>query len=386
MMMLSRIQTRILLSASALLPHLISAENAFTERFANTTLIIESPPAAESATPGANPVPQFLSQNPTLLQAGLGYVDDVVPKGLFPYKTHSQLWTDGARKERFFATPGVQPLTYTAVDAWLFPTGSITIKNFIIPIDARTPDSTLQRVETRIFVKFATGWQGYSYRWNEAQTDAELLPSFGDAREFNVIDSAGQPATYVWNYPARGQCFACHDRDANVVLGITTTQLNWDYTFPHNSVTQNHLTAFQSIGLFDSELPGPPETLPSRPNHLDQTAPLEARLHSYIATNCGICHRPMGSSGVQNMDFRWETPPALWNALYVPMNKQYPSLSLTSRLQPGNPDASGMVRLTEVGLMPCIGVTVPDPDGVALLREYVQTLQAEQANNLWIMN
>lgn len=364
-------------------PVYLLGEEAFTQRFENTTLLFDSGPAAEVQTPGQNPVPQFLSQNMTLFQAASGQADQVVPKGLFPYQTHAQLWSDGARKERFFATPGTEPLTYTGVDAWQFPEGSITVKNFLIPTDARTPDESLRRVETRIFVRFASGWTGYTYAWNLAQTDAELLPSVGDVRTYEVLDEDGNPATFTWTYPSRNQCFQCHTDAAGVVLGITTPQLNWDYTFPHNGVTQNHLAAFESVGLFQGGLPGAVESLPARPNHLDVNVPLEDRLRSYIASNCSMCHRPGGGTGVDNMDFRWETPPQEWNAINVPLNRNRGGL--TTRLVPGQPDQSAMVRFMEVAFMPFIGVDVPDETGIALLKEYVNSLGESSSKTVWLM-
>ncbi len=364
-------------------PDAIGAQNAFPQRFSNTTLLFDSAPAAEALLPGENPIPQFLSQNTTLLQAALGQAEDVVPAGLFPYETHAQLWSDGARKERFFATPGTEPVTYTAADAWEFPVGSVTVKNFLIPTDARTPDETLRRVETRIFVNFAEGWRGYTYAWNNEQTDAELLPPNGDSRSYEVLDADGNNSTFTWNYPSRNQCFACHTSAAGTVLGITTPQLNWDYTFPHNSVTQNHLQAFESVGLFDGGLPAPADELPARPNHLDASVPTAERLRSYIATNCSMCHRPEGGTGVENMDLRWETLPHQWNVIDIPLNRS--RAGVTTRIVSGDAEASAMVRFMEVGFMPFIGVSVPDEAGIDLLRQYVESLGTEGTTSGWFI-
>jgi len=50
---------------------------------------------------------------------------------------------------------------------WTPPNGSILVKNFRL-------GTTL--VETRLFMHHSDGsWAGYSYQWNDAQTDATLV-------------------------------------------------------------------------------------------------------------------------------------------------------------------------------------------------------------------
>jgi len=50
-----------------------------------------------------------------------------------------------------------------------FPPGSVTMKHFRLGG---------KLVETRFFVRHGDGtWGGYSYEWNDAETDAALLPA-----------------------------------------------------------------------------------------------------------------------------------------------------------------------------------------------------------------
>ena len=39
-----------------------------------------------------------------------------------------------------------------------------------------------RRIETRLLVREQGEWTGYSYQWNDAQTDAELVPAEGRDR------------------------------------------------------------------------------------------------------------------------------------------------------------------------------------------------------------
>lgn len=89
--------------------------------------------------------------------------------GLIPYDVNSPLWSDGAGKERFFAIPNGKTITVNAEGDFVLPTGSVTVKTFSLGGS---------RVETRLFVRHDDGgWAGYTYEWNDAQTDATLLPA-----------------------------------------------------------------------------------------------------------------------------------------------------------------------------------------------------------------
>ena len=52
---------------------------------------------------------------------------------------------------------------------WVLPVGTVMVKSFLF-------DGKL--VETRLFVHFdAANWVGYTYQWNEAQTEATSSPT-----------------------------------------------------------------------------------------------------------------------------------------------------------------------------------------------------------------
>ncbi len=115
-------------------------------------------------------------------------------KGLIPYSVNAPLWSDGAEKERFLALPGdsqiemddvVYPHGPTYPDrGWRFPDGAVLVKTFSLDLKAGDP-ATRKRLETRILQHRkmpgnddeygAQYWFGYTYVWNDEQTDAELL-------------------------------------------------------------------------------------------------------------------------------------------------------------------------------------------------------------------
>ena len=53
-----------------------------------------------------------------------------------------------------------------------------------------------------------TGWVGYGYEWNEAQTEATIAPD-AIATWASMFNTGTR--TVTWNYPSRMDCIKCHD-------------------------------------------------------------------------------------------------------------------------------------------------------------------------------
>src|SRR5579872_986413 len=160
-----------------------------------------------------------------------GCVDPAAPanpaSGAITYEVNSPLWSDGADKTRAFllppggkihvkncaATPADCPNGAADDGKWVFPVGAVMVKTFAF-------DSKL--VETRLLMHADDGsWIGYSYQWNEAQTDATVAPIDRSTVAFNT----GQ-RTVTWNYPSRKDCLECHNGAGGGTLGPETAQLN----------------------------------------------------------------------------------------------------------------------------------------------------------------
>src|SRR5262249_17727125 len=139
------------------------------------------------------------------------------------------------------------------------PIGSVLMKTFSV---------ANQRVETRLFVHHADGdWAGYSYEWNDAGTDATLLPA-GKTKPL-----ANGP---TWYFPSRTECLECHTTAAGRSLGPEIAQLNRDFTYTQTNRISNQLATLDHIGLFDAPLPAPPAMLDAL-SPLTSNAPLETR-------------------------------------------------------------------------------------------------------------
>lgn len=289
-------------------------------------------------------VPDKLSDIPALLAAGLG--EDQSDEGIYPYRPSSELWSDGALKSRFVALPGTTQIALRELDdivedeyAWDFPVGTIIIKNFLLPQDFRDPEGTAKRVETRLMVRTSFDWEGYTYEWNDAETDAFLLPELGRQRPFTLVDESGADFSYQWQYPSRTTCFVCHTAAANTILGLNFPQLNHAFTYPDSGISDNQLRTMDHIGLFEDGLPKTPDQLPRSPDATDASASIADRAQSYLQANCSHCHRPGGGTGV-TMDFRWGVPLAERNIVNTPPVGNPMGIFDAFRFAPGEPERS----------------------------------------------
>lgn len=241
------------------------------------------------------------------------------------------------------------------------------------------------RVETRLLVKNAGDWRGFSYRWNDAETEAFLLTS-ASTRDF-TIQTVGGPLSYTWQFPSSTQCLQCHTTAANRSLGLQTVQMNCDFEYPASGVTDNQLRTLDHIALFNPALPGAPGTLASMPSSRDLSATLEERVKSYVQANCAHCHMPGGPTGT-NLDLRWETILASMNIVdEVPTSGDL-GVAGARVVKPGVPDESvlllRMESLQQGVRMPPLSTTREDEAATALVRDWINSLAASSTES-WML-
>ncbi len=311
----------------------------------------------KAGEPVPNVFPQKLSDT--------GCVDPNDPTkpaaGLIPYDVNVPLWSDGAAKERWMALPDwatVDPKIHIGDDGdWEFPIGTVLVKNFRV---------ANKLIETRHMILHNDGeWAGYSYEWNDEQTDATLLP----AGKTKVIN--GQ----TWSYPSRSQCLQCHTDVAGRSLGPETAQLNGPLTYPSTGRTANQLATLAHIGLFDAELPAAVDELPALPPITDESKPLDLRARAYLHANCSMCHRPDGP-GRGPEDFRYTTPGLEIGALNEPPTQGDFGIADARLLLPGHPEKSIIsyrIHTLDLGRMPPLGTRLVDPQGTALIDAWIKS-------------
>jgi hypothetical protein len=74
---------------------------------------------------------------------------------------------------------------FTRKGGWNFPDETVLVKSFALETTAGDPASR-RWIETRLFTRQQGEWAGYSYIWNDEQTDAELVPAEGLDREYSL--------------------------------------------------------------------------------------------------------------------------------------------------------------------------------------------------------
>jgi hypothetical protein len=330
--------------------------------------------------------------------------------GAIYYEVNSPLWSDNAAKTRAFVMPDggtihvkdCEPDASTAQLAecvspmgiangpadtgkWIFPVGTVMIKNFMF-------DGKL--VETRLFmhVDAATAaligngsdWVGYNYAWNEAQTEATIVPDARTPVSFNT-----GTRTVQWNYPNWIDCIGCHS-PAVGTLGPETDQMN--------RVVDggNQIDTFEAMGLFDETAPTKPYTTalvePYANASLGLTGPppgatLDQEARSYLSANCGFCHRPDVND--QGFDLRYSL--SLYQTGICNLTQQNGIPGMTNQtyadFAPGDAGASAMwIRMNiavpssdpneefDVGRMPSVASFVVDQQATDLVAQWIDSI------------
>ena len=297
-----------------------------------------------------------------------------------PYEVNAPQWADGATMERFVALTGlervVQKPQLNAGGAWTLPDGSVSVQTLSLDLADGGGRPTRTRIETRLLVRQQGEWTGYSYRWNAAQTDAELIADAGAAEEFEVADPTepGGRREQVWRFPARAECLVCHSRAAGFLLAFTPFQLDRDRDY--GGIVDNQLRALEHIGVFQGALPPRPEGRPRLVNPYEPAPPLEARVKSYLHVNCSSCHVQEGG-GNAHMELGLTTPLSAMRLIdEVPLHDRFdiPDARLVS---PGSPERSVLYQRISrrgTGQMPPLVSTEVDRTVVGLIAEWVRSL------------
>lgn len=336
-----------------------------------------------TGTPVVSDLPTRLSDRPAFLRVARGEAEP----GIVPYAPQVPFWSDGARKLRFVALPQLGQAGYTATGSYTFPEDSVLVKSFRLPLVDNDPGSEIL-IETRLMIREAGQWRGFSYRWNDQQTDAVLLTS-SDTRTVSITPAGGGAARpYTWYFPSSTDCIRCHTPASGGALGVQTVQLNSRFFYPVSMVEDNQLRTWDHISLLNPPIPAPSAELPSMPKINDTSASLLQRTKAYLQANCANCHLPGGGTPAA-MDLRWET--ALDSMGIVSATPQNGDIGIDGALivDPGRPATSLLYRrmttLDPDFRMPPIGSSRVDEEGTALIREWIESLNPPSEASGWFL-
>lgn len=337
--------------------------------------------------------------------------------GVIPYSVNAPFWSDGLHKERFIAIPSKDPIDFKRNRGWEFPDKTVIVKSFALEAEDGNAASR-KWIETRFLTKQGTEWFGYTYLWNDAGTNAELIPAGGFDKEFTVKTAAGE-RKQVWHYPSRAECMVCHSRAANYVLGLSEVQMNKDHDY--GTCTSNQLRELEHLGLLKYDRVGEargkvrefgeakkltgkeldeyvsihsqqpnqrqpkasdllhqsPATFKKLVDPYDPKQDLTARAKSWLHANCASCHVEAGG-GNAAMELEFVTALDKMRILDVKPLHQNFAMPDAKLVAPGDPARS--VLLKRIGLrgphqMPPLSSNRVDERGVALMKEWIESLK-----------
>jgi putative heme-binding domain-containing protein len=311
--------------------------------------------------------------------------------GVVPYEVNAARWADHAVAERFLAIPvsgtamlfdNWRRLEAEFYGSYFFPPAE-TVLGETLAIDMeRGNPKTRKRLETQILHFDGKTWRGYSYLWNDAGTDADLVDSKGTNLTLNIADRSAPEGKrrQTWHVPSRGECMTCHNPWSGFALSMTPHQLDRDVVVAGKK--SNQIDLFRQLGLIelkhragdlDASFSGPlPEPLVDPYSSGD----LERRTRSYLHVNCSHCHQ-FGAGGTALVDFRITRE--LERAKTIGDNPVQGNFGIEGAkvVAPGDPVHSILYyRMAKVGRgrMPHLGSEVVDESAVRLMHDWIRSL------------
>jgi uncharacterized repeat protein (TIGR03806 family) len=341
-----------------------------------------------------NPAAQTGSTFPKTLSASGIFADTSHQQpapGVVPYLVQVPQWADGATAQRWVAVPRDKAVRWQTDDVFErlslgFPKDSVLVRTFSMPMKTGVTDSS-RKLETQLLHFDGRQWHGYSYRWREDQSDADLVEDGGAEMPLTIQDDSmpGGKRQQTWHFNSRTQCLTCHGIHAGYVVGYNEPQLDRAQTY-EGSGPENQVTALRRMGLFAPEYntktkgPPPPAKF-TLVDPIDESASLTERARSYLHGNCAHCHRQHGG-GSASIDLRKERSPTETRAIDQPPLLGAFGIADPRIIAPGDPARSVLVyRFAKngTGRMPHIGSDVVDARGVALVSQWIAEMDPAKA-------
>ncbi|MEQ9409302.1 MAG: parallel beta-helix domain-containing protein [Fuerstiella sp.] len=294
---------------------------------------------------------------------------------LVSYELNTPLFSDYTAKHRFVRLPAGGHATWDDEEAFGFPVGTVIAKTFAYPDTSRdrTPDERF--LETRLEVHEASGWYGYSYIWNDQQTDADLQLG-GGAVDVSWTDSDGDVHHNKYQVPNANQCLSCHSRDGKFVpLGPTARNLNRPAA---DNDTENQLTSWVRHGILQGA-PAADERPVLAAFDDPDSGSVDARARAWLEVNCAHCHNPLGSARTSGLDLRTvQTDAAKYGVFKSPVAAGKGSGGRRYDIVPGKPDESILLYRLETeeagARMPNLARNLVHAESVALIREWIREM------------
>jgi putative heme-binding domain-containing protein len=287
-------------------------------------------------------------------------------KGVHGFNIRAPMWADGAQASRFIALPtgkvetSIRTTKQGKIESKVtWPAEAVLAKTVTMPLDQDKPDSAI-KVETQVLHFDGVAWNAYSYRWNDAGTDAELVPPTGGERTLELHGNAFPSGThrYSYRFHSQAECLRCHTSWTGVALSFQPPQLT-------------DAAPFIAAGLIDENYLKQSEARLVDP--YDARAELHQRARSWLHANCAHCHRQNGGGAVPMM-LNAELALDEMKAIHERPTRGDFGIGTAEVLSPGSPWHSAAVhRIATLGAnhMPMIGAQTVDVKGLMLLQRWL---------------
>ncbi len=349
-------------------------------------------------------------------QATLAVAHRHPAEGVTAFDINAEQWADGASAQRFIAVPSSDPIVLRPKQQHIegsmfqssmtFPAGTVLVKTLSLPeaIEASVGKQVLKGVrqrpiETQLLHYDGRFWRGYTYAWNDQQTDAELVEATGRERTYFAYDEAApqKKRELTWHFSGRVECARCHNQWAEYALAFNLRQLDRETalsalrsrianqpTAPRDLVSSqgaNQLKFLARAGLV--EIPDAASADPAqadRPKHLvnpyEPSNDINERARSYLHVNCAHCHRT-GGGGSGYFQLQQDLPLDGMKAINVKPTQGVFEIADAQIIATGDPFRSTLfyrISKTGSGRMPHIGSELVDERGTKLIFDWIRQL------------
>ncbi len=327
----------------------------------------------------------------------------VLSEGVLPYDLNTPLFSDYAHKLRTVWMPAGTSAQYREGEVLDFPVGTVITKTFYYPVsDGADADEVLldtatdfaasgklqlsevRLIETRVLVHREAGWEAIPYRWNDDQSEA-TLNRIGGIIPLNLTTAESESEPFDYVIPNVNECASCHGTNSNEAaihpIGPKVRHLNRDFAYSKTlGGARNQIEQLSRVGF----LTGVPVDLDGVPNNArwdDVDAALDARARAYLDINCSHCHSPVGPADTSGLSLEPDASGPALGTCKLPIAAGAGTGNRRWGIRPGHPDDSILIYRMEAKegdkMMPEIGRATVHAEGVALVRQWVETLEGD---------
>lgn len=320
---------------------------------------------------------------------------ELIPRDATVYDLNTPLFSDYALKLRTIRVPKGQAI-HAIDDELAFPVGTVVSKTFYYPRGTSEPgesrsevlkgDETQQAeslslsrvrlLETRLLIKTSIGWEALPYVWDPDQGDATLQVA-GESFPLTLVEDR-ERVEFDYMVPDANQCASCHSVNGTELkpIGLKVAHLNKARAYGER--VRNQLTQWQRAGLLQGKLASAAATAAWN----DPRESLDARARAYLDVNCSHCHSAEGAANSSGLMLdRGNHDSIHLGVCKPPVATGRGSGNDSYAIVPGSPRKSIMVyrmQSTEPDIaMPELGRSVVHEEGVALISEWIKSMDGE---------